>query len=146
MAEEGDNTRRVAEEIRRIGFVRWHERTLIRAHLYLVSCLLGLVLIPLAFEIFSDPQDWWDWVQRYAVLFGGALLAMFGWRSFSIRMVRAQRRADRARCPKCEAYGAFKVRDHGASPAQEEPGAPAPGEADGWIRVQCRRCGEQWNL
>lgn len=144
MAEQGDNTERVAGEISRLGFIRWHERMLMRAHLHLVTCILGLVLIPVAFEMFSDPGTLWQWLQRYGVMFGGAMVAMFGWTHYRIGMQMAQRRADRANCPQCGVYGAFDVRAHGQSPADDSE--PGDDEAGGWIRVVCRRCGEQWNI
>lgn len=144
MADESHNTDRVAEDIRKLGFVRWHERTLIRAHLHLVTCILGLLLVPVGFEVFSNPGTLWEWLQRYGVMFGGAMLAMFGWTRYRVDMLRAQRRADRANCPQCGAYGAFEVKAHGQSPADEDE--TDDDETGGWIRVACRRCGEQWNI
>jgi ribosomal protein S27AE len=69
---------------------------------------------------------------------------MFGWTHYRVDMLRAQRRADRANCPQCGAYGAFEVRAHGQSPADEDEADDD--ETGGWIRVACRRCGEQWNI
>jgi hypothetical protein len=139
-----DDTERVAEEIRQRGFIRWHERTLMRAHLHLVTCLLGAVLIGVGFEAFSNPEGLWQWLRRYGTMFGGAMLVMFGWVHYRMGMQRAQRRADRANCPRCGAYGAFDVKTHGLTPADDKD--PADDLAGGWIRVACRRCGEQWNI
>jgi len=147
MTHTEENTEQVAEAIRRLGFVRWHERTLIVAHLHLVTCLLGLLLIPLAMEAFSDPANGWQWVQRYGLMIGGALLGFFGLNRYLINMVRAWRRSERARCPDCNAYGAFDVQAHGSTPVGQEGGDGAPvDEGGGWIRVQCRKCGKQWNI
>lgn len=146
MADSGDNMERVVDDMRRLGFVRWHERTLIRAHIHLVTCLLGLVLAGVGFEVFSDPETLFQWIQRYGVMFGGFLLAMFGLTRYLTDMLRAQRRAERASCPQCGAYGSFDVKDYGRAPADEQQQGAGQDEAGGWIRVVCRRCGEQWNL
>ena len=139
-----DNTDRVAEEIRHLGFIRWHERTLIRAHLNLVTCLLGVVLIGVGFEAFSNPANWWEWMRRYGTMVFGAILVMYGWTNYLVRMQRAQRRADRANCPQCGVYGSFDVKTHGETPADDDDSQDD--QAAGWIRVVCRRCGEQWNI
>lgn len=147
MRNTEDNTQKVAEAIRRLGFVRWHERTLIVAHLHLVTCLLGLLLIPIAMEVFSDPSSVWEWIQRYGLMAGGALLGFFGLHRYVINMVRAWRRSERARCPQCNAYGVFDVQSHGITPADEGDGAAGwSDEGAGWIRVQCRKCARQWNI
>ena len=146
MPDTRDNTAQVADGIRRLGFVRWHERTLIVAHLHLVTCLLGLLLIPIGMEAFSDPTTAWEWIQRYGLMIGGAFLGFFGLNRYVINIVRAWQRSERARCPQCNAYGKFDVQTYGVDSAAEGAGSGARDSGGGWIRVQCRKCGEQWNI
>lgn len=134
---------KVAEEIRRLGFRRWYERQLVVSHGYLVVAFLALILLLAGIEGM-------DYLRRsvgfYLLVAVGAAAAgtlMFvAWRRFNVLLARAERFAESAECPRCKAWGKFRVI---AAERAEDDDPPEAGRPH-WLRVRCQRCGHCWDL
>lgn len=131
--------------IRRLGFRRWYERELIKSHAALVTCLLcGITLAALMESLLGTTG--WTLVSMLGVAFAAGAIGWISWRSYITILQRAELYGERSNCPKCNAYGHFKVV---ATGLDEDPGraaqAVAPLEA-AWLRVECRKCGTGWRL
>lgn len=123
-----------ADGIRRLGFRKWYERRLIDAHVSLVSALLAGVLAAVVIEALPDHG-----LSLYAlfllvtVLASGAF-AFWSARRFLALLGEAQRIAERSTCEHCQRYGRFSVLASGGT------------HGEGWLRVECRKCGHQWSI
>jgi ribosomal protein L40E len=126
----------LADGIRKIGFRRWYERQLIECHLYLVTGLLGMVVVGACIEEFSLSASW---VRSFLiVLLSAAGLAACVWsfRRYIGMLVATQRAAERSVCRECHTYGRLDLLRAGSAPPEIEP--------DPWLRVRCRKCGHEW--
>ncbi len=133
----------ISEEIRRRGFRRWYERQLIESHAYLVTAFLSLILLLAGFEAMDalrgSPAYY---VAVVGVAAAAGVVMWVAWRRFTVLLARAELFAESAGCPRCQAWGKFDVL------TAETVGADDPQEAGRphWVRVRCRKCGEQWRL
>jgi len=133
----------IGEEIRRRGFRRWYERQLIESHAYLVTAFLSLILLLAGFEAMDELRgSTVYYLAVVAVAAAAGTLMWVAWQRFTALLARAELFAESAGCPRCQAWGRFEVL------AAEEVGGDDPPEAGRprWLRVRCRRCGEQWRL
>ena len=131
--------------IRRLGFRRWYERELIKSHAALVTCLLcGLTLAAMMETLMANSG--WMFVSMLGVAFSAGAIGWISWRTYITILQRAEFYGERSNCPKCSAYGHFKVI---ATGLDSDPGrtaqAVAPLEA-AWLRVECNKCGTGWRL
>ena len=133
----------ISEEIRRRGFRRWYERQLIESHAYLVTAFLSLILLLAGFEAMDALRGS---PAYYVAVVGVAAAAGVGmwvaWRRFTVLLARAELFAESAGCPRCQAWGKFDVLTAETVGADDPPEAGRPH----WVRVRCRKCGEQWRL
>jgi hypothetical protein len=133
----------ISEEIRRRGFRRWYERQLIESHAYLVTAFLSLILLLAGFEAMralrGSPVYY---VAMVGIAAAAGVVMWVAWQRFTVLLARAELFAESAGCPRCQAWGKFDVL------AAESCGPDDPPEAGRphWVRVRCRKCGEQWRL
>jgi hypothetical protein len=130
-----------AEKIGKLGFQRWYERTLVEAHLYLVTCLLGIILALAALEIINASAGLAHAFFKIVVATAGAVLAAYGLQRYLAFMVFAQRMSDKAVCPQCGQYAAFDVISSGPKTHESEVHPK-----DFWLKAKCRQCGKGWTL
>ena len=126
----------IAERIKKVGFKRWHERTLMEGHAYLVGSVLSMIVTFGGMEMV---------ISRGGVgpVFGGFLTTGIGMaigavtlQRYARKLTLAQSMGDRATCKKCNVYGAFNVVSQGVL------------NHDGtqWMRVRCRKCNNEWSI
>lgn len=133
----------ISEEIRRRGFRRWYERQLIESHAYLVTAFLSLILLLAGYEAMDALRG--SPVYYLAVIGVAAAAGTLMWvagKRFTVLLARAELFAESAGCPRCQAWGKFDVIAAEAAGADDPPEAGRPH----WVRVRCRKCGEQWRL
>lgn len=132
--------------IRRLGFRRWYERELIKCHAALVTCLLSGLLLAAMFETVSLREFGWTLVSELGVVFAAIATGIISWRSYITILERAERYGESSNCPKCNAYGLFKVLSTGMD-THPGPTAEAVAPLDAaWLRVECKKCGTPWRM
>lgn len=132
--------------IRKLGFRRWYERELIKCHAALVTCFLCGLTIAILLEQVNVREFGWQPLSMLAIIFVAAILGWTSWRSYITILQRAELYGERSSCPKCLAYGRFKVL---ATGLDKVPGAAATAVAPleaAWMRVECRQCGTAWRM
>lgn len=129
-----------ADRIRKLGFRRWHERTLIEGHAYLVTGFLALVLAFGGFELLTAAEGAGALLTAVGLTTIGVLVCGFGLHRYFRMLVLAQNLGHRATCGQCQTYAAFNV--------LPEAGGRRPVEtADSlWLKVRCRHCGNEWQI
>jgi hypothetical protein len=133
----------VADDIRRLGFRRWYERQLIESHAYLLTAFLALILLLAGIESLGHLKGSPLFYVAVVLAAGGAGTLMYvTWRRFITLLQRAELFAGGADCPQCKAWGRFDV--IGAEAASDDD--PVEAGRPHWIRVKCRRCGNDWRL
>jgi len=117
----------VPERIRRLGFRRWHERTLIVAHGWLVGCIVAMIFAAAGLELLSLGGGVAEFLFDALLIAAAATLGWQAWRRYRASMALAGSVSDQAVCARCLRYG-FRVAD-------------APPDR---LRAVCPRCGAQW--
>jgi len=116
----------------RFGFRRWYQRELTHCHLHLVLLLLATVALLASMEAFSlrGPRS----EQLLMALCGAASAVVGAWalRRYLYLLMHAEHVAHQADCPGCQAHARWDLLD----------GPTRPGQ---W-RVQCRQCGQRWDI
>jgi len=131
--------------IRKLGFRRWHERTLVEAHAHLVTCLLGTILAFAGMEMVLSHIGPAHGLVGVGVGAIGVGLTLFGISHYARLLTLAQRLGSRATCSICGTFGAFTLLSGG--PEAKSANAPVPeSEKDIWLKVKCRSCGNIWTL
>ncbi|HEY8552991.1 MAG TPA: hypothetical protein VIL43_00455 [Burkholderiales bacterium] len=128
------------ERIRKLGFKRWYERTLIESHAFLVSSFLGMILTFSGIELIGEHESIQGLLLGVAGTGAGAGIMLHGMNRYFRSLLLAETLSDRATCPRCHAYGAFTVEATGSA-------LPARGRRDAessWLKVKCRKCGSDW--
>jgi hypothetical protein len=133
----------IAEQIRKRGFRRWYERQLIESHAYLLTSFLALILLLAGYEALGalrgSPNYYFALV---GVSAGAGTLTWVAWKRFTVLLARAELFASSAACPGCQAWGAIEVIAAESASRDDPPEAGRPH----WLRVRCRKCGEQWRM
>lgn len=131
----------IGDRIKKLGFIRWYERTLIESHAYLVSALLGMTLAFAGVELVGQH----DTTGRIlfgigAIAAGSAILALSLHRYLRTLMLAVNLGAH-ATCRKCGAYARFDVLASG-------PNRDTTYEREdvSWLKVKCRKCGGEWRM
>jgi phage FluMu protein Com len=134
---------KVVDDIRRLGFRRWYERQLIESHAYLVTAFLALILLLAGIESLGYLKGSLAFYAAVIVAAAAAGTLMFvAWRRFITLLNRAELFAGNAECPRCKAWGKFEV--IGAEAASEDD--PVEAGRPHWVRVKCRKCGQDWRM
>lgn len=133
------------DRIRTDGFRRWYERQLIDCHAWLVSWFLGLIVLVSGIEVAGGGAG--SRSSGALLALGGLAVTWYSWKRYHLLLEIAERLGEQAVCPKCEAYGKFKVLSSGPAPLPDG-GDPALENHGGglWLHVQCRKCGGEWTL
>ena len=116
-----------ARSIERLGFRRWYERQLIECHLWLVTCLLCAFAALALLEGLDFRGAFFGSLLRGSMAFAAGLVSWITLMRYVSMLVRANRLAEHATCPGCDAYGRFSF---------------VAGEG----RVRCRAWGHEWTL
>lgn len=134
---------KLVDDLRRLGFRRWYERQLIESHAYLVTAFLALILLLAGIESL-------DYLRRSLIFYvvvivaaaAAGTLMFIAWRRFITLLQRAELFAGTAECRRCKAWGLFDV--IGAEAASDDD--PVEAGRPHWIRVRCRKCGQEWRM
>ena len=127
-----------ADGIRRLGFRRWYERQLIESHACFVTCFLCMIVALVCFEGVSLRGGGWTPVLMLGLVFGAGTIGIAALKRYKHLLDRAERIAEHSTCAKCATYGRLEILSAGGR--DDTPGSSvAP-----WMRVQCRKCGNQW--
>jgi hypothetical protein len=135
---------RTVERIRKLGFRRWYERTLIESHAHLVTCFLGMVLAMAGVETIGTRQGLAQLIYGAAVGGGGIALTIFGWRRYHRLLMLAEHLGAGATCRACGTYAIFRLLSPAASTDTGTEGDPD--EEPVRLRVRCRECGHEWTI
>jgi hypothetical protein len=123
------------EQIRKLGFRRWHERQLIEAHASLVTAFLCVIVV----AVCLDQLHWREAGVKPFILLALAaagVLLCFKTVSFYFKtLFRAEHYAAQAVCGACRVYGVIEI-----------TGIAAAGEAGERLHVRCRKCGHGWTM
>jgi hypothetical protein len=130
-----------SSEIREKGFRRWYERRLIEAHLYLVTCFLCMILTAALLEESGAREGLWSHLVTMSWLFAASSLGLFSWLRYRKVFGHAESLVDLATCGSCHAYARFNVTAERQSRiSTAEPSSYC------WMRVCCRKCGNEWTM
>lgn len=132
--------------IRKLGFRRWYERQLIGSHAALVTCLLCGILVAALMEEISFANFGARQVSLLAVDLGALVLGWLSWRRYITMLERAELYGQRSNCPKCDAYGRFKILDTGMDRVPGTVAAAVAPLGAAWLRVECRMCATTWRI
>jgi hypothetical protein len=130
----------LVDAIKRLGFKKWYERQLIESHVYLVTCFLCMILVAACLETLDFKAPALQPLAMLGWIFAGGAVGLVSWNRYRGLMIRAERLGDHSTCANCHAYAKFEIVESGRAPA-EPLLAASP-----WIRVRCRKCGNQWTL
>lgn len=122
----------LSDGIRRIGFRKWYERTLLASHAHLVLCFLCLIGVFAAFEAAREFASGDSRTGNVAAILLCAGVGVWALRRYLGLMARAESAANQAECPQCKAYGRLELH-------------PADARGDS-VEVRCRRCGHGWRI
>jgi lysylphosphatidylglycerol synthetase-like protein (DUF2156 family) len=125
-----------AEGIRKLGFRRWYERQLVESHAWFITCFLCLILVLACAEDVGLAAGGWKPVIMLAVIAASAALGVSSLHRYRHLLGTAETIAQQSTCTRCTAYGRITV--VGSSKAHATSAQPQ------WMRVQCRRCGNEW--
>ena len=132
----------VGERIAKLGFRRWYERTLIESHAFLVTALLGGILLFTGVELFLEHEGLWSraGLGAFAMLLGG-LIAVASLHRYILMLTFAISLGEHATCPSCNTYAKFDVLTSGRVRSEV---ADRPGSL--WMKVKCKKCGSEWRI
>ena len=132
----------VAENIRKLGFRRWHERQLIEAHASLVTAFLSMIVVTVCLDQFHWRDTGTKPLIMLALIIAGTALC-FKTVTFYFKMLfRAEHFAAQAVCGGCGVYGVLEVL--GASVHESCDRGDEP--SDGWLKVRCKKCSHHWTM
>jgi len=134
----------LAEGIRKIGFVRWYERQLIEAHVYLVTAFLCLILLTACLEGFSMRALGLEPLLRLLGMLAGCCGGVWAVRRYGAIIGVAEDAAGQSVCRNCAAYGLLDVMGAGLLALRREE--KEAGRVTPPVAVRCRRCGHEWMI
>jgi hypothetical protein len=126
-----------ADGIRKLGFRRWYERQLIESHAWFITCFLCLILALACAEDLGFKTGGVKPLLMLGLIAGAGAVGVVALKRYRRLLDRAESIAEQSTCARCTTYGRIQVIGSGLV---SEPTAEAPG----WMRVQCRQCGNQW--
>lgn len=120
------------QSIRKLGFRKWYERTLLRCHGNLVLLLLSTLGLLIAAEEYDHHLPVNEQLTLLACAVASAVIGFLALRGYFSLMREAEFAADQATCSQCEAYGRWDI-------ARED-------RALHRMQVRCRKCGHAWQV
>ena len=136
----------IVDRIRRLGYRKWHERELLKGHGYLAICFLGFVMVMASLEVYFRRESLLWLVMALALGLIGGGVSLTGWAYYRRIMVVTGHVSDHAVCSRCEASGMFDVLDAGPGLQQQDAGNATPDIREQWLKVRCRKCGNEWTI
>lgn len=136
----------IVDRIRKLGYRKWHERELLKGHGYLAICFLGFVMVMASLEVYFRRESLLWLVMALALGLIGGGVSLTGWAYYRRIMVVTGHVSDHAVCSRCEASGRFDVLDAGAGLQQRDAGNATPDTREQWLKVRCRKCGNEWTI
>jgi hypothetical protein len=133
----------VAENIRKLGFRRWHERQLIEAHASLVTAFMCLIVVVICMDQLNWREAGYKPFLDLLLIVGGLALCFHTVRFYFKVMLRAEHFAEQAVCSACQTYGVIQVLATSAPHARQDSVDP---DASEWFKVRCRKCGHDWTM
>jgi len=79
-----------AESIRKFGFKRWYERTLIESHAYLVTCFLGMITTFAGLQLVADHNSVTQSLLGFVASAFGVVLVVIGLRRYTLLLALAE--------------------------------------------------------
>lgn len=122
----------LSEGVRRIGFRKWYERTLLASHAHLVLCFLCFIGVFAAFEAAGRFNSLEDRLADAAAILICTATGAWALRRYLQLMARAESAANQAECPRCRVYGRLELQR-----------ADAKGDE---VDVRCIKCGHGWRI
>jgi len=122
----------MADGIRKHGFRRWHERTLLSSHGWLLLTLLCGVAAFAALEAAFKGVGWTARAPNVMAVFVSGAIGVHALRRFLKQLVHCQTAASQATCGQCKTYGRLDVVAEDTAAAR--------------LHVRCRQCGHEWPM
>lgn len=120
------------QSIRKLGFRKWYERTLLRCHGNLVLLLLSTLGLLIGAEAYDHHLPVEDQLKLLACAVASGVIGYWALRGYFRRMREAEFAADQATCSQCETYGRWDI-------TQEDT-------AHQTMQVRCRKCSHAWQV
>lgn len=120
------------QSIRKLGFRKWYERTMLRSHGNLVLLLFSTLGLLLAAEAYSHDLPASSQLTLLACALASGFIGYWALRRYFHLMREAEFAADQAVCSQCETYGRWDI-------ASED-------RSHQTMQVRCRKCGNQWQI
>ena len=120
------------QAIRKLGFRKWYERTLLRCHGNLVLLLLSTLALLIAAEAYSHEAPASSQLTLLACAVASAVIGYWALRGYFRLMREAEFAADQAVCSQCETYGRWDITSENRSQRT--------------MQVRCRKCGHPWQI
>lgn len=130
-----------AEGITKLGFRRWYERQLIESHMYLVTCVLCMMAVAACVELIEWRGPFAKTAFMLGVIVGGAALGIASLRRYNTILIRAEYLGSQSSCAVCKTYGALTVTRADVGEATQTPDGD-----NTWLRVRCKKCGNEWQM
>jgi len=103
-----------------------------------------MLLIAGAVEIYAERHTAGALSLALVLGVAGVSCGALGWERYRRIMVLADYLGDHATCEQCRAYGRFEVTEAGSAMHLEPVDIRNPEEV--WLRVHCKKCGNEWRM
>ena len=121
----------LADGIRRVGFRKWYERELLSSHAHMLLAFLCVIALMASMEVFHGATLGQKLADVCFVIISAGV-GLWALRRYLYLLMHAEEIANQANCPKCTAYGSFKL--------MEED------RRNGEVLVCCKKCAHQWTI
>lgn len=132
----------IADQVRKKGFRRWHERQLIDAHASLVTAFLCLIVLAVCVDQLRWREGGFKPLIMLALIVVSIVMCFKTVGFYFKSLFRAEHYASQAVCDACKTYGAIAVTGSSTLDTPHSSGA----SAGGWIKVSCKKCGHAWTM
>jgi hypothetical protein len=129
--------------IGQLGFQKWYERQLRESHVWLVAAFVCLILLTIAFELFSSPERIVTVLVTVVMIVCGVSIAWFAFKKYSRSIGLARSVGEIAVCPPC-GYPSFSVVRKEIPGVNNMPTRIAHDLNRDGLLVSCRRCHHKW--
>lgn len=124
----------LADNIRKLGFRRWHERQLIEAHASLVTAFLSVIAIAVCLDQFHWRESGAKPLIMLVLMAAGFGLCLKTVTLYFKVLFRAEHYAAQAVCSACDTYGAIEIVRASLHDDGEQ------------LQVRCRKCRHDWTV
>lgn len=132
----------IADQVRKKGFRRWHERQLIDAHASLVTAFLCLIVLAVCVDQLRWREGGFKPLLMLALIVVSIVMCLKTVGFYFKALFRAEHYASQAVCDTCKTYGAIAVT---GSSGLDAPHGDETTAGD-WIKVCCKKCGHAWTM